>query len=87
VEAALRVVLVYNFSAGTVLAISKVTPFAFVGVMVAWTMAYGTWQRKKGEREGFDAASFAAAQPVAGAAEGDGRESSGEHEAGAQRAA
>jgi hypothetical protein len=50
IEAALRVVIVYNTSAGTALAISKVTPFVFAAVMSAWTIAYGTRQRKKGER-------------------------------------
>ena len=49
-EAALRVVIVYNTSTGTALAISKVTPFLFIGVMVAWTVAYGTHHKKKGER-------------------------------------
>src|SRR5215469_15261768 len=50
IEAALRVVIVYNTSAGTALAISKVTPFVFFGIMSAWTIAYGRRQRKKGER-------------------------------------
>lgn len=53
VEAALRVVIVYNTSAGTALAISKVTPFLFVAIMVTWTVAYGRHHRKKGERMGF----------------------------------
>ena len=50
IEAALRVVIIYNTSAGTALAMSKVTPFVFAAVMLAWTIAYGTRQRKKGER-------------------------------------
>jgi hypothetical protein len=50
IEAALRVVIVYNTSAGTALAISKVTPFVFVAIMSAWTIAYGTHRRKKGDR-------------------------------------
>jgi len=50
IEAALRVVIIYNTSAGTALAMSKVTPFVFAAVMSAWTIAYGTRQRKKGER-------------------------------------
>jgi hypothetical protein len=49
-EAALRVVVVYNTSPGTALAISKVTPFLFAGALVAWTIAYGARHRKKGER-------------------------------------
>ena len=49
-EAALRVVIVYNTPAGTALAISKVTPFLFAGIMSAWTVAYGARQKKKGER-------------------------------------
>jgi len=50
VEAALRVVIVYNTSTGTALALSKVAPFLFAGVMVAWTIAYGAHHKKKGER-------------------------------------
>ena len=49
-EAALRVVIVFNTPAGTALAISKVTPFLFAGIMSAWTVAYGARQKKKGER-------------------------------------
>jgi intracellular septation protein A len=52
VEAALRVVIVYNTSTGTALASSKVTPFVFAAVLSAWTVAYGTYQKKKGERRG-----------------------------------
>jgi hypothetical protein len=50
VEAALRVVIAYNTSAGTALAISKVSPFVFGAIMSAWTIAYGTHRKKKGER-------------------------------------
>jgi hypothetical protein len=49
-EAALRVVIVENFSTGTALAISKVMPFVIGGLLSAWTVAYGTLRRKKGER-------------------------------------
>jgi intracellular septation protein A len=49
-EAALRVVIVYNTSAGTALVISKVTPFLFFGFLTAWTVAYGAHHKKKGER-------------------------------------
>lgn len=50
IEAALRIVIVFNTSTGTALAISKVTPFVFVGILLAWTFAYGTLHRKRGER-------------------------------------
>lgn len=49
-EAALRAFIVYHTSPGTALAISKITPWLFVGVLSAWTVAYGTYHRKKGER-------------------------------------
>jgi len=49
-EAALRVVVAYSTSAGTALAISKVTPFVFLAILSAWTVAYGAHHRKKGER-------------------------------------
>jgi intracellular septation protein A len=49
-EAALRVVIVYNTSTGTALASSKVTPFLFAAILSAWTVAYGAHRRKKGER-------------------------------------
>jgi hypothetical protein len=51
IEAALRVVVVYSTSAGTALAISSATPFIWAGVLCAWTVGYGTWRRKKGERQ------------------------------------
>lgn len=49
-EAALRVVVIYNTSAGTALTVSKVAPFVFVGVMSAWTVAYGSYRKRKGEQ-------------------------------------
>jgi hypothetical protein len=49
-EAAVRVVTVYSTTAGTALAISKVMPFLFVGILSAWTVAYGAHRKKKGER-------------------------------------
>jgi hypothetical protein len=49
-EAALRVVIVYNTSAGTALVASKATPFLFFGILSAWTVAYGAHHKKKGER-------------------------------------
>jgi len=48
-EAALRVVIVYNTSTGTALASSKVTPFLWTGILSAWTVAYGQHRKKKGE--------------------------------------
>jgi hypothetical protein len=48
VEAALRVVIVYNTSTGTALALSRVSPFVFAAILSAWTVAYGWLQRKKG---------------------------------------
>ena len=50
IEAGLRVVIVYNTSAGTALAVSKVTPFLFAGVMMAWTFGYGAHRKKKAEQ-------------------------------------
>jgi hypothetical protein len=50
IEAALRGVIIYNTSAGTALAISKVTPYLFVGIMLAWTLAYTRHQKNKFER-------------------------------------
>ena len=52
VEAALRVIIVENTSTGTALAISKVMPFVFAGVLSVWTVAYGAYQKKMGERRG-----------------------------------
>ncbi len=48
-EAALLVVIVYNTSTGTALAISKFMPYLFIAILVAWTVAYGRYQRKKTE--------------------------------------
>lgn len=52
VEAALRVVIVYNTSPGTALAVSKVTPYLFIAVLMTWTIGYGRYHRKKAERGG-----------------------------------
>ncbi|HWG61965.1 MAG TPA: VC0807 family protein [Streptosporangiaceae bacterium] len=49
-EAALRVAIVYDTSTGTALASSTVTPFVWVAGLLAWTVAYGARQKKKGER-------------------------------------
>lgn len=49
-EAALRVVIVYNVSTGTALAISKVMPFVFGGIMSAWTVGYGAYRKRQSIR-------------------------------------
>ena len=49
-EAVARVVIVQNTSTGTALAISKVLPFAVAGALSAWTVGYGRYQKRKGER-------------------------------------
>lgn len=49
-EAALRVAIVYNTSTSTALSLSKITPYIWVGIFVAWTVAYGRYQGKKGQR-------------------------------------
>ena len=41
VEAAARVVIVQNTSAGTALAVSKVLPYAVAALLIAWTVGYG----------------------------------------------
>ena len=61
-EAALRVLIVYNTSTGTALASSKITPFLWAGIFSAWTVAYGARQKAKGER----LAAAAAASEVPG---------------------
>lgn len=63
-EAAARVVIVELTSAGTALAISKVMPFVVAGLLVAWTVAYGNWMRRRGERQAGQAARAAAAAQV-----------------------
>jgi hypothetical protein len=49
-EAALRIVIVYSTSTGTAFASSQVTPILWVVALSAWTAAYGTHRKKKGER-------------------------------------
>jgi intracellular septation protein A len=48
VEAAIRVVIVEHTSTGTALASSKILPFVFAAVLIAWTVGYGRYQRRKG---------------------------------------
>lgn len=50
VEAAARIAVIYTTSPGTALALSKVTPWIWTGALSAWTVAYGRYQKKKGER-------------------------------------
>ncbi len=61
-EAAVKVVIVENTSAGTALASSQVLPIVWAAVLCAWTVAYGNYHRKQGER---------AAAAAAGAADQD----------------
>jgi len=49
-EAAVRVAIVANTSTGAALSLSKVMPYAWVGVLAAWTVGYGRYRRRKGER-------------------------------------
>jgi intracellular septation protein A len=46
-EAALRVAIDYSTSTGTALALSKVMPYAWIGIFAAWTVAYGRYQENK----------------------------------------
>ena len=62
VEAAVRVVIVQETSAGTALAVSKVLPYAVAAVLIAWTVGYGRYQKRQGERmAAAGAAAYAAA--------------------------
>jgi len=78
VEAAARVLIVQETSAGTALAVSKVLPYAVAGVLIAWTVGYGRYQKRQGERiaaayaAAAEAAEGAAAAEAAEAAEGAG---------------
>ena len=49
-EAALRVAIVHNTSTGTALSVPKVMPYIWAGIFMAWTVAYGRYQGKKGKR-------------------------------------
>jgi hypothetical protein len=55
------VIIVENTSTGTALSLSKVTPYIWVGVFVAWTVGYGRYQQRKGQRMMAAAAAAAAA--------------------------
>jgi hypothetical protein len=63
IEPAVRAVIVYNTSTGTALASSKVTPYIWFAVLSAWTVGYGRFHKRKGER--MAAASQAAGTPPA----------------------
>ena len=69
VEAAARVLIVQETSAGTALAVSKVLPYAVAGVLIAWTVGYGRYQKRQGERMAAEGAAAAEAAEGAGAAE------------------
>lgn len=66
-EAALRIVIVYNTSTGTALVISKATPFLFFGILVAWTVAYGAHHKRKGARMAAVTSELTKARPAPGA--------------------
>ena len=66
VEAAARVAIVQNTSAGAALPVSKVLPYAVAAVLIAWTVGYGRYQKRQGDRM---AAAYAAAAEVAEGAE------------------
>lgn len=68
-EAVARVIIVQNTSTGTALAISKVLPYTVAAVLIAWTVGYGQYQKRKGER--LAAAAEAAAPSVGVMGSGD----------------
>jgi hypothetical protein len=64
-EAVARVIIVQNTSTGTALAISKVMPYAVAGVLTAWTVGYGRYQKRTGEQLAAAAEAAAAAADAA----------------------
>jgi hypothetical protein len=60
-EAAARVVIVENTSAGTALTISKIMPYVVAALLVAWMTVYGQRARRKGEAAGAAARAAASA--------------------------
>jgi hypothetical protein len=50
IEAAVRIVIVQETTAGTALTVSKILPYAVAAVLVAWNVAYGRRQKRRGER-------------------------------------
>jgi hypothetical protein len=72
IEAAARVVIVQETSAGTALAVSRVLPYAVAAGLIVWTVGYGRLQKRRGDRlAAAYAAAAEAAEPVesAGGAE------------------
>jgi hypothetical protein len=55
---------VQNTQAGTALAVSKVLPYTVAAVLAAWTVSYGRYQKRKGERLAAAAAARAGAEEV-----------------------
>jgi hypothetical protein len=51
-EAGVRVAIVENTSTGTALSLSKVMPFVWVAVFIAWTIGYGRYRKRKEPAEG-----------------------------------
>jgi intracellular septation protein A len=49
-EAAARIVIVERTSTGIAFTVSKVMPLAVTAILAAWTAAYSTYQKRKGER-------------------------------------
>ncbi len=49
-QAAARVAIVQETSTGTALAVSNVLPFAVAALLTAWTVGYGQYHKRKGER-------------------------------------
>ena len=49
-EAIARVVIVEHTSTGTALAISKIMPYVVAAVLMGWTVLYGQWSKRRGER-------------------------------------
>jgi hypothetical protein len=48
IEAAVRVVIVQETSAGTALTVSKIMPYGVIALMVAWNVAYGRHHKRRG---------------------------------------
>lgn len=63
-EAAIRVVIVLHASAGTAFGVSKVLPYVVTGVLAAWTVVYGRYQKRKGDRLAAAAIAAAAAEDL-----------------------
>ena len=50
IEAAVRIVIVQEATAGTALTVSKIMPYAVAAVLVAWNVGYGRHHKRRGER-------------------------------------